>query len=99
MWPRLAKCERMAPSSVLRSAYSAIVIEMFMRLSSICRRIIATDTGVLVLSAMALVALHTATNGQYGFHRNELATIDDARFLSWGYVVYRPITPFLPRVP
>jgi hypothetical protein len=69
-----------------------------MRLSAICRRIIATDTGVLVLSAMALVALHTATNGQYGFHRDELATIDDARFLSWGYVVYPPITPFLARV-
>jgi hypothetical protein len=68
------------------------VIEMFMRLSAICRRIIATDTGVLVLSAMALVALHTATNDQYGFHRDELATIDDARFLSWGYVVYPPIT-------
>jgi Dolichyl-phosphate-mannose-protein mannosyltransferase len=69
-----------------------------MRLSAICRRIIATDTGVLVLSAMALVALHTATNGQYAFHRDELATIDDARFLSWGYVVYPPITPFLARV-
>ena len=80
------------------SPYSAIVIAMFMRLSAICRRIIATDTGVLVLSAMALVALHTATNGQYGFHRDELATIDDARFLSWGYVVYPPITPFLARV-
>ena len=69
-----------------------------MRLSAICRRIIATDTGVLVLSAVALVVLHTATNGQYGFHRDELATIDDARFLSWGYVVYPPITPFLARV-
>ena len=74
------------------------MIAMFMQLSAICRRIIATDTGVLVLSAMALVALHTATNGQYGFHRDELATIDDARFLSWGYVVYPPITPFLARV-
>ena len=69
-----------------------------MRLPAICRRIIATDTGVLVLSALALVALHTATNGQYGFHRDELATIDDARFLSWGYVVYPPITPFIARV-
>jgi 4-amino-4-deoxy-L-arabinose transferase-like glycosyltransferase len=69
-----------------------------MQLSAICRRIIATDTGILVLSALLLVALHTATNGQYGFHRDELATIDDARFLSWGYVVYPPITPFVARV-
>jgi hypothetical protein len=45
---------------------------------------IATDTGTLILSALSLVALHSATNGQYGFHRDELATIDDARFLGWG---------------
>ena len=62
------------PSAV---SYSAIVIATSMRLPAICRRIIATDTGVLVLSALALVALHTATNGEYGFHRDELATIDD----------------------
>jgi hypothetical protein len=53
----------------------------------------ATDTGVLVLSAMALVALHTAINGQYGFHRDELATIDDARFLSWGTWYTRRLLP------
>src|SRR6516225_152796 len=69
-----------------------------MRLSAICQRIIASDTGILVLSALSVVALHTATNGRYGFHRDELATIDDARFLSWGYVVYPPVTPFLARV-
>jgi Dolichyl-phosphate-mannose-protein mannosyltransferase len=69
-----------------------------MRLSAICRWIIATDAGILVLSALSVVVLHTATNGQYGFHRDELATIDDARFLSWGYVVYPPITPFVARV-
>jgi hypothetical protein len=61
-------------------------------------RITASDTGILVLSALSVVALHTATNGQYGFHRDELATIDDARFLSWGYVVCPPITPFVARV-
>jgi hypothetical protein len=69
-----------------------------MRMSAICQRIIATDSGILVLSALSVVALHTATNGQYGFHRDELAAIDDARFLSWGYVAYPPITPFLARV-
>jgi hypothetical protein len=59
---------------------------------------IATDTGALILSALSLVALHSATNNQYGFHRDELATIDDARFLGWGYVVYPPVTPFIARV-
>jgi len=91
----LLRTNTIEPSAV---SYSAIVIAISMRLSAICRRIIATDTGVLVLSAMALVALHSATNGQYGFHRDELATIDDARFLAWGYVVYPPVTPFIARV-
>jgi 4-amino-4-deoxy-L-arabinose transferase-like glycosyltransferase len=90
---------RFGPSgTILRSAVSAIVIATSMRLSAICQRIIASDTGILVLSALSVVALHTATNGQYGFHRDELATIDDARFLSWGYVVYTPITPCVARV-
>jgi hypothetical protein len=69
-----------------------------MRPAATSQRIIASDTGILVLSALFVVVLHTATNGEYGFHRDELATIDDARFLSWGYVVYPPITPFLARV-
>ena len=67
-----------------------------MRLSATSQRIIASDTGILVLSALSVVALHTATNGEYGFHRDELATIDDARFLGWGYVVYRRSLPSLP---
>ena len=52
-----------------------------MRLTAVCKRMIATDTGTLIVSALSLVALHSATNGQYGFHRDELATIDDAPFL------------------
>jgi hypothetical protein len=36
------------------------------------------DVGLLLLLALARVLLHTLTNGQYGFHRDELATIDDA---------------------
>jgi Dolichyl-phosphate-mannose-protein mannosyltransferase len=34
------------------------------------------------------------SNRGYGFHRDELATLDDARHLSWGFVAYPPITPF-----
>lgn len=33
---------------------------------------------LLALAALRLL-LHTLTNGQYGFHRDELATRDDAR--------------------
>src|ERR1039457_6134949 len=52
------------------------------------------------LFALALFAvlLHTLTNGQYGFHRDELATLDDARYLAWGYVAYPPVTPFIARM-
>jgi 4-amino-4-deoxy-L-arabinose transferase-like glycosyltransferase len=52
---------------------------------------------LLVLAALRLL-LHTLTNGQYGFHRDELATLDDARRLAWGYVAYPPLTPFVARI-
>jgi 4-amino-4-deoxy-L-arabinose transferase-like glycosyltransferase len=57
-----------------------------------------SDLGVLLLIAAACVILHTATNGQYGFHRDELQTLDDARHLDWGFVVYPPITPLIGRL-
>lgn len=57
-----------------------------------------SDLGVLLLLALARLAFHTATNGQYGFHRDELALLDDARYLAWGYVAYPPVTPFIARV-
>src|ERR1700722_4196393 len=52
---------------------------------------------LLIIAALRLL-LHTVTNGQYGFHRDELATLDDARHLAWGYVAYPPLTPFVARI-
>lgn len=52
----------------------------------------------LIILAAILVTVHTLTNGQYGFHRDELATVDDARHLAWGFVAYPPLTPFVARV-
>lgn len=60
--------------------------------------LVRSDLGVLVLIAVARVVLHVATNGQYGFHRDELQTLDDARHLDWGFVVYPPITPLIGRL-
>ncbi len=57
-----------------------------------------SDLGVLVLVAAARLLLHLATNGQYGFHRDELQTLDDARHLDWGFVAYPPITPLIGRL-
>lgn len=56
------------------------------------------DAGILILLSLALLALHLLTNGQYGFHRDELEMIDNARHLDWGFVNYPPLTPFLARV-
>ncbi len=48
--------------------------------------------------ALARLLLHLLTNGQYGFHRDELAVLGDAHHLAWGYVAYPPMTPFLAHV-
>jgi hypothetical protein len=58
----------------------------------------ASDFGLLLLLAFAGILLHTLVNGEYGFHRDELLTLDNARHLDWGYVVYPPMTPFFGRV-
>ncbi|MGH9678108.1 MAG: glycosyltransferase family 39 protein, partial [Candidatus Acidiferrum sp.] len=57
-----------------------------------------TDLGILLLLGIARVVLHTLSNGQYGFHRDELQTLDDARHLDWGFVAYPPITPVVGRL-
>ena len=59
---------------------------------------VLTDYSALILLALSRLALHTLTNGQYGFHRDELAMLDDAHHLAWGYVAYPPLTPFIGRV-
>src|SRR6266478_5371205 len=56
------------------------------------------DVAILVYLATATVIVHVLTGGQYGFHRDELATLEDARHLAWGYVAYPPVTPFFGRL-
>ncbi|MGA3213976.1 MAG: glycosyltransferase family 39 protein [Terriglobales bacterium] len=48
--------------------------------------------------AAAMTLLHMLTNGRYGFHRDELQFLSDARHLDWGFVSYPPLTPFVERV-
>ncbi|MGA2807655.1 MAG: glycosyltransferase family 39 protein [Terracidiphilus sp.] len=52
----------------------------------------------LLAVAAAVTLLHLATNGRYGFHRDELQFLSDARHLDWGFVAYPPLTPFLQRI-
>ena len=48
--------------------------------------------------AGAVALLHMLTNGRYGFHRDELQFLSDARHIDWGFVAYPPLTPFLERI-
>jgi 4-amino-4-deoxy-L-arabinose transferase-like glycosyltransferase len=54
--------------------------------------------GILTLLAVIFVALHLATSSPYGFHRDELATLNDAQHLEWGFVAYPPFTPAVGRL-
>jgi hypothetical protein len=56
------------------------------------------DTAVLLAIAAAIALLHLVTNNRYGFHRDELQFLSDARHLDWGFVAYPPFTPFLERI-
>src|SRR5579859_2985203 len=57
-----------------------------------------SETAVLIYIAAATVVAHMIAGQYYGFHRDELATLADARHLDWGYMAYPPITPFFGRL-
>ncbi len=61
-------------------------------------RFLRSDLSALILLAAARLLLHILTNDQYGFHRDELAMLDDSGRLAWGYVAYPPVTPVIGRV-
>ena len=58
----------------------------------------SSDLTILICIGLATIVLHLLAGGYYGFHRDELATLDDARHLAWGYVAYPPVTPFFARM-
>ena len=57
-----------------------------------------SNNGLLLLLACGGTLIHILLNGQYGFHRDELDIIMNARQLDWGYVAYPPVTPFIARI-
>ena len=56
------------------------------------------DVMVLTVIACIVALVHILTNGRYGFHRDELQFLSDARHLDWGFVAYPPFTPVVERV-
>jgi 4-amino-4-deoxy-L-arabinose transferase-like glycosyltransferase len=72
---------------------------LFMNKSQSISNLLSSDIGILILLALARILLQVFTNGQYGFHQDELVTMDIAsRHLAWGYVAWPPVTPFLARL-
>jgi 4-amino-4-deoxy-L-arabinose transferase-like glycosyltransferase len=58
----------------------------------------ASDTAWLVGLALATVVIHLLVGNRYGFHRDELQTLEDARYLDWGFVAYPPVTALFARL-
>jgi hypothetical protein len=56
------------------------------------------DAAILFAIAAVIALIHLVTNNRYGFHRDELQFLSDARHLDWGFVAYPPLTPFLERI-
>ena len=57
-----------------------------------------SDLAILIAIALGTIIIHQIFGNRYGIHRDELATLDDARHLAWGYVAYPPVTPFFGRL-
>ncbi len=57
-----------------------------------------SSTALLIYMALATAILHLLVGNRYGFHCDELATLEDSRHLAWGYPAYPPVTPFFGRI-
>jgi Dolichyl-phosphate-mannose-protein mannosyltransferase len=57
-----------------------------------------SDFAILLAIAAGTLLVHLLAAGRYGFNRDELSFLEDARHLAWGYVCYPPLTPFLGRL-
>lgn len=56
------------------------------------------DHATLLFVAAIVALVHLLTNNRYGFHRDELQFLSDARHLDWGFVAYPPLTPLLEHI-
>jgi hypothetical protein len=85
---RLASDMGISPTSVTRAQPSSACTSWQSRIGLLSVSVIAA----------AIALLHLATNSRYGFHRDELQFLTDARHLAWGFVPYPPMTPLMERI-
>jgi 4-amino-4-deoxy-L-arabinose transferase-like glycosyltransferase len=57
-----------------------------------------SGTAMVAWIAVGTILVHLFTGWRYGFDRDELMALEDARHLAWGYVQYPPMTAFWGRV-
>ncbi len=57
-----------------------------------------SDAALLTVCAALILLVHFYVGNGYGFHRDELQFLDDARHLQWGFVAYPPLTAFCGRI-
>jgi 4-amino-4-deoxy-L-arabinose transferase-like glycosyltransferase len=57
-----------------------------------------SDAALLSAFAALILGVHFFLGNGYGFHRDELQFLDDARHLQWGFVAYPPLTAFCGRI-
>ncbi len=57
-----------------------------------------TEWTILLGIAAIIALIHMATNGRYGFHRDELQFLSEAKHLDWGTVAFPPFTPLMERI-
>jgi len=69
-----------------------------MKLPSKLQAAVSSDLCVLILIALARILIHAITNGQYGFHHDELGFMEEGRHLDFGYVAFPPFTPLIARL-
>ena len=62
------------------------------------RNSLRSDAAVLSVFAAFVLVVHFLLGNGYGFHRDELQFLDDARHLQWGFVAYPPLTSFCGRI-
>lgn len=77
-----------SPQSVLELAQQQLTVAAWW----------TSGTALVTFIAAGTVLLHLATGSRYGFDRDELMALEDARHLAWGYVQYPPLTPFFGRI-